>query len=445
MDGIPFESFVIYADYHGRYAPRFELRHEFLLYHKLYFDPASHNFIDMKRKDTAAKYEDSTHLLVKESYLRDFLAAGKWALVRFHSHIRSAKGVLPKRIDLERREDDRIFNIAISQDEFSKDRIVSSLVGKDIVMPYNEPKHADYLFLSGAQEKHEVFLIGRDNDGRDIFKSCNGKVLSRGEFLTPVYFDQVVLRKYYESPEMFDVDQGYVFCLDMWSIPYGVNTEGKVHVWLGDLGRVPHDEQLHWKQYNQLPSGGISPDFLTTQLLAKPVESSDPISGLKKAYDDLNTAFESVNSFPLFKALSDDDSYVLKSLHLPLTDENIEFDQQVLFLSKFVVDSINKEAIVKALRTPAKTDGSINQLETFLVSNLGLKIEQASELVEPLRFLYKVRSRSAAHRKGTAWEKLVARYGLTMQKPREIFEGLVKALTSAFLELEQLLRRQKNV
>ncbi len=42
---------------------------------------------------------------------------------------------------------------------------------------------------------------------------------------------------------------------------------GKVVVWLGDLGRIPHKEQQYWKAFNESPKGKMENKFFARQIL----------------------------------------------------------------------------------------------------------------------------------------------------------------------------------
>ena len=83
--------------------------------------------------------------------------------------------------------------------------------------------------------------------------------LGKTPFLTPVYFRPEVLRKYYDAPQRYKVETGYLRCVGLWGIPFERRTDDLVQVWLGDLGQIPHIDQRHWRTHCVQPPGtGIS-------------------------------------------------------------------------------------------------------------------------------------------------------------------------------------------
>ena len=148
--------------------------------------------------------------------------------------------------------------------DIPRDNYLSSsrLLGKDVILPYAEPDRRRTGFATGDRGRKfaSIFVVGRDEQGGEIEATCNEDELSnyftdRGtpHFLTPVFFSREVLAKYYQEPSRYQVRDSSLRCLNLWILPIDITEEGLIQVWLGDLGRIPYKEQLHWRQFNVPP------------------------------------------------------------------------------------------------------------------------------------------------------------------------------------------------
>ena len=85
------------------------------------------------------------------------------------------------------------------------------------------------------------------------------------------------------------------------------------------------------------------------------------------------------------------------------------FDEQVLSLTKILIDSLNVQrlkGLISANRTH-RDDKSIDILEKALAD---CAVDNAGEHLAFLRNLQSLRSRSVAHRKGRSYRKLAKRF-----------------------------------
>jgi len=238
--------------------------------------------LDSGEEDVVIKIEKGNNNLkveIKVYYLRDFLAAKSMVLIRFHDHRRfsdidltdvGSDTLVDKKIG-----DTFCYSVTINPNKEILGKCFSRFLGKDILPPFKEPKHKDYMSLKGETQKEYVeFIIGIDEEGDPIEHTCNPDELN-SKYLTPVFFKREVLKKYYDNTSKYSVEHNYIRCGYLWSISYGINDCGLVHVWLGDLGRLPYNEQLHWKQYNVPPEGNISESTIRRDLMAEPTEPDD--------------------------------------------------------------------------------------------------------------------------------------------------------------------------
>lgn len=161
-------------------------------------------------------------------------------------------------------------------------------------------------------------------------------------------------------------------------------------------------------------------------------EFADPKSidlRFARAYEETNKSWEKKYGWPLFKELHKDDAHVLAKLHIPLQDTQAEFDEQVGYLAKLLVDSLNEEEIAKSLPKGPKGEKGLAKLERFLTSE---GLSDATTTLRPFANIQGLRSRGAAHRKGTDYD-LSKAIG-ELDRP----QGFAKLLSEAVQTLELL-------
>ena len=370
------------------------------------------------------KSQDDEVVFVNTKYLRNYLALTKSFLVRFHDHRRRFKNAMPfKNKDASYTSDICSYRIDIYNERFIKGYLsYSRLLGKDIIKPFDKP--TSRFTFDTPQKDYVEFIYGVNENGENIQYTCNEAYLSSyftdtgaPNFLTAVYFNKSVLLKYYSEPRRFTVTSHHFSCLSLWGIDIDITKEGLVQVWLGDLGRLPHNEQLHWKQYNVQPRGTISKYRFEADFEAKfsaPTVEETPVAYLLSAYNELNSLTEKQFSGKVFLELEENDDHYLKIVRVPLTEEWKEFDEQIQALAKIFCDSIN----VKLLETISgkKIDnkeikGSISLLYVSL-EKLGLPAEKISLSIEAMQAIQTIRSTGAAHRKGEKFEQSLEKYEL---------------------------------
>src|SRR6185436_7288724 len=200
-------------------------------------------------------------------------------------------------------------------------------------------------------------------------------------------------------------------------MPLDIPSQRLVQVWLGDLGRIPYREQLHWRQFNVTPKGTITKhrwlrDFMAE--FADPELEADPIYYFYTSFNQLQSQSNSKYGDEFFKRLSDEDIHAFETLHLPLTEEWKELDEQIQALTKIIVDSLNVALLAK--ESGMKIDGeaikgSIDLLGVFLERN-GMEADKRLQVLSTFQTVQTLRSSGSAHRKGSNFEKALQKYGL---------------------------------
>ena len=439
------ESFIIYRSFHGLFPDIFEPVQNFILYHELIYDDKSKSYIKPISTEPVIRYFNPKYIQVRTGYLKDYLAARNMILVRFHDHERqvnlSIKEIIGKENDsLGIRGNLHSYKIGVYPDVcIPKQKTFSKLLGKDIIKPHDEPRHRDYLFLTGKDKKYTSFIYKIDDDGDPVKASCNVENDTSG-FLRPVYFKKDVLQKYYDNQKTYKVSDGVLYHLDLWYIPYGQNEHDLIVVWLGDLANLPYEEQLHWKQHNITPQGSISRTFYQRQIMAECAESNDPVHQIKYLREQINKKFQPAYGFPLFRQLSADDRHVLNALHSLITNEQKEFDEQILYLAKGFIDSLDKKSIISKTTWKPKLqneDTVLNYFEHFLVENTDLGEDEVSEIVRIFKIIQKIRSTSSAHTKSTKYEKILQKTNLDTFEPKRRFLEITYVFSKCLKKLDQ--------
>lgn len=94
---------------------------------------------------------------------------------------------------------------------------------------------------------------------------------------SPAFFRLDVLGKYKASAEKYDVFESHIECRSGWWLKnYSANAAGQIAVYIGDLRNIPHEEQIHWKTYNEAPKAGLSARAIQTDFEGKLPEVTTP-------------------------------------------------------------------------------------------------------------------------------------------------------------------------
>ena len=123
--------------------------------------------------------------------------------------------------------------------------------------------------------------------------------------------------------------------------------------------------------------------------------------------------------------LYSDDEHHFQSLRIPATDEQRDFDELVLGLTKILIDSLHVKRLNSLLSNEERegvSEESIARLEAVLASR---NVEGASDHTAFLRKLQSLRSSSSAHRKGSRYKKIAKQFDIEGQNLRDVFAGIL--------------------
>lgn len=224
---------------------------------------------------------------------------------------------------------------------------------------------------------------------------------------------------------MGSIEDAIIRCGNLWSLYVDNHHDDKVCAWLGDLGRdISYEEQLHWRTHNIPPQGGVSETHFKRQILAQFTDSERPEHLFKRRYHDLRKTCDECLGWQLLLPLDADDEHNFQGIRIPATNEQRDFDELVLGLTKVLIDSLNEKHLNKLIPLEQIVDlkGSIARLEAALTA---CGVQGAAEHVSFLRKLQNLRSSSATHRKGSNYRKIANDFGVESQSLRAVFAGIL--------------------
>ena len=180
----------------------------------------------------------------------------------------------------------------------------------------------------------------------------------------------------------------------------------------------------------------MSKTYFRRQILALPTNSNQSEHLFKQRYNHLQKESEKYLGWQLLQPLDFRDEHHLKGLRIPSTDEQRDFDELVLSLTKILIDSLNQKELKKLISLEQEQNLSSDQKESLKGSIGCLEIalsscgvEDAADHITFLRKLQKLRSTGSAHLKGSNYQKIAKEFDIESQSLREVFAGILsKAL-----------------
>lgn len=445
------EPLVIWREFHGMREGFVELSQEFCLYHNLYHEPNKKRFIHFNRdgdESEAVRYDENIFEIRTDLLLR-YCSAKQMTLGIFVDSFRYSALSLQELGLSEMRTpvsgERFVYDVAIFPDDLMLNhecKTTGALMGKKYVYPLPMLQED----CNDSLEAYQEYIIDSDNQGRPVRHSCNPDKLANyfganpdaPHYLTPVFFRAEVLAKYYAEPQKFSVEDGYLRCGGLWGMRMDNDHSDYVVAWLGDLGRdLSETERSYWLSFNVAPEGRkISETNFKRDFLAVPTDPKKPDLVLKHEYNRFCEQFKTANGWDFFLPLHEDDEHFLTGLRQLSKDNQAEFDSQLLALTKVLVDSLNEKEIIKSLTTLAENDKGITKLEKLFKERGATGYEPH---VKFLRVLQDLRSKSAAHRKGSSYDKLITDLQMADEGQQKVFAALLTAGSEFIFFLSALL------
>lgn len=454
------EPLIIDRDFYGLRDSYRELSEEFRLFHRLYHDRKTDEYIkigDDGTEQVVASVEPH-RISVRLKEIRQFLAI-KEMYLSIQFDLKEYSTYTVEQLGLEDAGEDQqqdltrwVLHHGNYQSKFKSNSSFSRLLGIHLIEPLSKEKSGLWGFSEEKEEQYAEFIIDVDECGDEITHTANPDALGNffganpeaPQYLTPVHFRKEVLDKYYQQPGKYSVDDSALGCGNLWCMYIDNHHVDKVCAWLGDLGRdMPYEEQLHWRSHNVAPDGSVSDVYFKRQLEVQFIESEQIELLFKQRYHRLNALCEEHLKWQILKPLDVDDSHYFQSIRIPATDEQKTFDELTLALTKVLIDSLNEKCLNKLIEKDKREEikGSILRLQVAL-ENCGC--QDAEPHISFLRQLQSLRSSSVAHRKSKNYRKVAAEFGIESQSLRQVFsEILSEAL--AFLDYLVLVVRNHSL
>lgn len=253
---------------------------------------------------------------------------------------------------------------------------------------------------SDVAQEHVTFLAHDWKNGvlREIScapgSTANYFIKSDLPFETsPAFFRPEVLTKYKADSDKYRLQDRSLSCRGAWSLKtYDINTEGQVHTYICYLRDLPHEEQLHWRAYNEAPRAPISSRALKTDFEGSWHVEADPLSSLRGRLDRWRRA--QVAWWTLR------DETLPDKVHYPVTTSADEWANELLHLDQLTVEGFEKkwcQRKAKELgRNPEVKFGSLKLIEECLIG-LGFEEEHAKLTLRPFHELHDLRSKVKGH------------------------------------------------
>lgn len=213
-------------------------------------------------------------------------------------------------------------------------------------------------------------------------------------FLTPVFFKREVLLKYDSSPtyclRFASTTYGEIRQGNEFSMAFGLNKNGKVIMWLGDVARLPVNEQYYLRSENVESDHSIGSEFYDGQIECKFTDHSKEDNLFQSRSKFLESCF---NRFGKKLAHLDEEVFEMAlGFNGPIVDTEKERRHVADTLNKIYIESFDNKVLGEVLSSlggnPEKL-GSNKRLQAILESIAGE--EDVSGIMSPFYVLYDLR------------------------------------------------------
>lgn len=436
------QPIVIVRFFHGIRPSYIEIQEEFRLFHNLYYDEAKGRYIKVHHdgnEEDIIIVEDET-VRIRTRALREYAAMKNFSIVLYVDSIRyspiSVDQVPESQRHLRDCQDNMSYIVHINENisRSPKEKTSSLFIGKRIIKALPKEKCKIWPY-DEEPEQYESFIVGLDDEGEPIMYTSQPEELDNPNayYLTPIFFRREVLNKYYSQPQKYRVSDGHLWCGDLWALRLDNNHPEYIVVWLGDLGKdLPYSEQIYWKTFNVTPEGGVSKTCYTRHIMGEFADPESPDLRFKQELSEFKKRWEKDHGWPLLLELDPKDQHLLTALHVPTTEDQAEFDSQVLSLTKTLVDSLNEAELSKRIAGTTRSAKGIDKLQMFLQESGN---QEGDKVISFLRDLQALRSTGVGHRKGKKYEKVAQRFGLNSSNPQQAFSDILANATSILISL----------
>lgn len=251
-----------------------------------------------------------------------------------------------------------------------------------------------------AKKQYATFKIQDWKNKQLVETSCAPEFLSnyfqksdKPFELSPAFFRPEVLTRFKSDPEKYDLQDRLISCRNAWYLKsYDINEVGQVHTYIGDLAKLPYEEQMYWHSFNEWPKGAISARAFENDFRGEFSSEYDPLHQLKYKIRQLDE-----NPPAWWKPRGEDLADVAR---YPATDSPAEWGNEVLALDQLLVEAFLQKPLQKLAQEAGRTVDphwkSLRLLQDFLEAQ-GRTTEEARAVTEPLVTLHGLRNPLKGH------------------------------------------------
>lgn len=265
-------------------------------------------------------------------------------------------------------------------------------------------------------------------------------------FLTPVFLKREVLLKYDNSPsyrvQFASTTYGTIYTGEEY-ISFGINRNGLVVMWLGDIAKMPESEQYYLRSENVSSDHSIGSEFYEGQIecVFTKISREDRLFKARSAFIEA-----SVKRFAKKIAHLDDEVMNLAlAFNGPVVDTDKERRHVADTLNKIYIESFDNAAlgdVLQSLGGDPKSLGSLKRLQGLL--ERALPSEDINSLLSPLYVLYDLRVAyshlTSAERQRDVLQTVVDRLGVDVNTSLiDLYNCLIGALIVTFERLAELV------
>lgn len=310
--------------------------------------------------------------------------------------------------------------------------------GAMVVWPKVTPQELVQEFkedLDPRKKEHATFKIYDRKNKKNVETSCSpAHIVSYFEKsdlpwqISPAFFHPEVLVKYKGDPEKYTLEDRSISCRGAWYLKsYDINDEGQVHVYIGDLARLPIEEQRYWQLFNEWPKSGISARAHQTDILGEWSKSYDPLNALKHKISKLDKG-----SYAWWSPRGDE---VADAVRYPATDSPKEWADEIMALDQLLVEGFIERPLRKLAEAAGRSleDGwrAMKLIQEIMVAN-GRSAAEAKTVMAPMLALHglrsEIRGHAAVQKKNAAVKNARTAHGSFRAQFADIASGCDKAL-----------------
>lgn len=289
-----------------------------------------------------------------------------------------------------------------------------------------------------SKRKYATFKIYDRKNSCNVETSCGPDSISNyfqanklPWEVSPAFFRAEVLHRFKADPEKYTLEERSIACRNAWYLKsYDINETGQVHVYIGDLARLPYEEQLYWQAFNEWPKGTISKRAFQTDIVGEWYLSYEPLLALKHKIS-LMDKNPPIWWKPRGTVLSD-------AVQYPATDSIKEWGDEILALDQYLVEGFLPKPLSEIAKYEGRTIepkwGSLRILQEALIAK-SATVDEAKMLVQPMQKLHTLRTEVRGHASTEKKKKAILEARTDHENLRAHFTNLVGQCEASFNDI----------